>query len=159
MGFGMHHYLPENAEIQYMTMLRDPVKRSLSQYYYIKRRPNHFLYELVKKQSLLEFIKSEQAYAHCNRQTALLASTNCIPLNSENNRGLDKNDLRKAKEHLKKFTFVGILEEFDISMLLAKQILGWNNIYYFKRNVSKSKNIMVDIPPEKFKGNRKKKST
>lgn len=42
-----------------------------------------------------------------------------------------------AKDNLKKyFAVVGLSEKFDESLILVKKILGWENIFYTKRNVA-----------------------
>ena len=45
MGFGIHNFLPQPSV--YITMLRDPVERVISYYYYVLRTSNHYLYQKV----------------------------------------------------------------------------------------------------------------
>ena len=44
MGFGLHNHF-QNESI-YFTLLRNPVDRIISHYYYVLRKPNHYLYNL-----------------------------------------------------------------------------------------------------------------
>src|SRR5919108_6323105 len=50
MLYGIHEFLPQGAT--YITMLRDPVARVLSSYYFILRRPLHPLHRKMKKERL-----------------------------------------------------------------------------------------------------------
>src|SRR5438093_1903064 len=50
MFYGLHQCLPQGAT--YMTMLRDPVARVMSAYYFILRRPLNPLHRKVKKERL-----------------------------------------------------------------------------------------------------------
>jgi len=50
MLYGVHDYLPQGAS--YFTMLRDPVARAISTYYFILRRPLNPLHRKVKKERL-----------------------------------------------------------------------------------------------------------
>src|SRR5206468_6211437 len=48
--YGLHEFLPQGAT--YITMLREPVARFLSSYYFILRRPLHPLHWKLKKERL-----------------------------------------------------------------------------------------------------------
>src|SRR4029077_12394403 len=48
--YGIHEFLPQGAT--YITMLRDPVARTLSTYYFILRRPLNPLHRKVKRERL-----------------------------------------------------------------------------------------------------------
>ena len=45
MPFGLHQFLPSPSV--YITMLRDPIDRVISYYYYILQRPDHYAYNQV----------------------------------------------------------------------------------------------------------------
>jgi len=48
--YGIHEFLPQGAT--YITMLREPVVRLLSSYYFILRRPLHPMHRKLKKECL-----------------------------------------------------------------------------------------------------------
>ena len=48
--YGIHEFLPQGAT--YITMLREPVVRLLSSYYFILRRPLHPMHRKLKKERL-----------------------------------------------------------------------------------------------------------
>src|SRR6187551_2305638 len=60
MEFGWHENFG-NAEVQYVTFLRNPVERIFSLYNYIHRRPKHYLYDKVagKKMSFEDYVVSD----------------------------------------------------------------------------------------------------
>lgn len=73
--FGLHEYFTQSSI--YITILRDPVDRVISNYYYILRRPNHYLYDIVisKNMSLKDFVCSEMISDLENGQTRFLSGT------------------------------------------------------------------------------------
>lgn len=116
-------------EFNYFTMLRDPVDRVISLYYFLQNYPG---YERVKKMTLEEYVlKEAEAY---NFQTVMVSG---IPI---------KPDLEKAKENLKTFTVVGLTEFFNESLFLLKKAYGWNDIHYKKHNITKKRLKKEELP-------------
>lgn len=117
MNFGMHRLL--SKPYTYMTMLREPIDRVISHYYYFLGK-NHFKSET----SFEEFITKPK---FINFQTRYI-SGGSIP------------NLQLAKENIQNyFSIVGITEMFDESLFLMKQQFSWENIYYAKKNVTGSR--------------------
>ena len=113
MHFGMHHYLTK--PYTYFTVLRDPVDRVVSHYYYFLGK-GHFKQET----SFEEFITRDKFF---NFQTRYLAGGNP--------------DLETAKANIDTyFPIVGITELFDETLFLMKKHFGWDNIVYTKKNVT-----------------------
>ncbi|OLO37221.1 hypothetical protein BTR23_13940 [Alkalihalophilus pseudofirmus] len=134
--YGIHSYLEQKCT--YITMLREPVERVISEYYFIKSLPRHELHQQVKKLTLVEYQQEER---NCNLQTRLLSG-------QTNKASLTLDDLQKAKEHINKhFKVVGITEMFDESIFLMKKEFGWRNLFYRKYNITKGKptNIAKNI--------------
>ena len=53
---------------------------------------------------------------------------------------VDRRALETAKQNLvTHFSFVGVTEEFDASLILLSRILGWQQPFYIKRNVTTEK--------------------
>jgi glycosyltransferase involved in cell wall biosynthesis len=57
--------------------------------------------------------------------------------------------LNIARRNLSKyFAVVGIMEEFDRSLILMKRILGWRNPFYMRRNVTRGRPRKDELPQE-----------
>ena len=80
MGFGLHDYLPQGAS--YITMLRDPIDRIVSHYYYVLQNQGHYLHKEVagKGLSLEQFADSALSTELDNGQTRVLAGLEHGPI-------------------------------------------------------------------------------
>jgi hypothetical protein len=120
--YGIHEFLPQGAT--YITMLRDPVARFLSSYYFILRRPLHPLHRKLKRERLgIEDYLRLIPHRH-NLQCRLIAGVEDTAITGE--RLLDM-----AKENLtKSFSVVGICESFEQSSILMAKTFGWEVPFY-----------------------------
>lgn len=146
-GFGLHEFLPRPCT--YITVLRDPVERVVSYYYFLLRNQNN----LVKNKSLSEFI---QTYGGVhNSMTCYLSGLTLkvqlrdpsIELKSQQ---FAQETLEIAKANLKQhFQLVGLVERFDETCILLRKILGWNLAsFYVKKNVAKHGNLIENLPQD-----------
>ncbi len=129
--YGLHEFLPQGAT--YITMLREPVARFLSSYYFILRRPLHPLHRKLTREHLgVEDYLRLIPHRH-NLQCRLIAGV-------ENNTIGDESLLDLAKENLtKSFGVVGICEKFEESLMLIAKTFSWEIPYYENRKVSKNR--------------------
>jgi galactose-3-O-sulfotransferase len=132
MFYGVHEYLPQGAT--YFTMLREPVARALSTYYFILRRPLNPLHRKVKKERLsIEDCIRLFPERH-NLQCRLIAG-----VKDASSTG-DERLLDMAKEHLtKSFSVVGICERFEESLMLMATTFDWEIPFYKNCKVSKTR--------------------
>ena len=74
MPFGIHGSIGRPS--RYFTMVRDPVERAVSHFYYVKREPEHIFHEEVVKSGITihDYMTSGLAGELANGQTALLAA-------------------------------------------------------------------------------------
>jgi Galactose-3-O-sulfotransferase len=128
--YGLHDFLPQGAT--YITMLRDPVKRFLSSYYFIQRRPLHPLHRKVKGERLgIEDFLRLTAHRQ-NLQCSLIAGVKAEKC--------AESTLELAKENLEKsFSVVGICERFEESLMLAALTFDWEIPFYENRKVTKTR--------------------
>jgi hypothetical protein len=113
------------------TMLRDPVERVISLYYYIAREPRHATHEAFKRGEItMEKLARRQGRA----QACFLAGItprDAMP---------DAELVARAKENLERnMTAVGITERFDESLLLYNRALGWKVGGYIRENVTRNR--------------------
>jgi hypothetical protein len=146
MGFGLHKFVPQPCT--YFTLLRDPVKRIISHYYYVLRNPNHYLHQIVtqKQMDLKAFVSSGISLELDNGQTRLIAASNGNEDESIEFGYATPELLETAKQHLiNYFSVVGVMEEFDLTLLLLQKKLGWKNILYSRKNTGKNQNKKSNI--------------
>lgn len=126
--FGAHRFFDE--PVGYITLLREPVARILSFYYYVKNIPSHRLgQEIIKHNlSLRDFVLRIPDRNLHNGQTYMLAGKNIAP-----ERALDT-AISNLQNH---FIAIGLTERFDESILLFKEKLKWTSLFYQKRNSKK----------------------
>jgi hypothetical protein len=146
MSFGIHKYL--SAPATYFTLLRDPIERIISLYYFVSSlpeplRPDYFPGDDM---SLQDWIKKKVAIDVDNAQTRMLSGgLHAVPFGQ-----CTEEDLRRAKQNLKNhFAVVGLTKRFDETLLLLKRTLGWQEaLNYTRQNVTKKRPKRDDLPTE-----------
>jgi hypothetical protein len=155
MPYGLHKYLSVPAT--YITMLRDPVDRVASHYYFVRRSPGVGHHEEVESRRLTleDFVRERAAIRANNDQTRLISGVEKVNAKlwrggqGMNEEAGETDILEVAKANLRDhFTLVGLSERFDESLLLLKRLLGWRNIYYVKQNVTKGRPAKRQMPQE-----------
>lgn len=112
-------------DLKYITFLRNPVNRFLSHYNHGKIYKHHNM-------SLEERIRVP---GEANYQTKFILGKKGL---KEREFVVSEDDVEKAKRIIDRdFKFVGIVEEFDESLLLMKRVLNLNIIFYEKKNIMK----------------------
>jgi hypothetical protein len=150
MPFGLHEYAGQPGT--YFTMLRHPVERFVSLYYYVLASPTHYLHDRVagKNMSLADFASSRLSGELDNGQTRLLAASHAqhlaVPFGELSTGALDA-----ARAHLDEhFTLVGLAEQFDLTLLLLRARYGWTyrSLFYLRRNETPGRQPMGHVAPE-----------
>ena len=144
--YGVHRYIPQ--ECDYVTVLRHPVARAVSEYHYIRSHPGHrFHTELVDGDlSLTEFVEHPRGVMD-NLQTRMMAALavgerRVGELVRRGSGGeferteLGERALEEAKGVLEHFLVVGLTERFDESFILIRRALGWKLPMYASRRVT-----------------------
>ncbi|OYW35687.1 MAG: hypothetical protein B7Z35_14615 [Hydrogenophilales bacterium 12-61-10] len=144
MPFGLHEYLSGHS--RYITLLRHPAERIVSHYYYVKRRPGHYLHHhLASGMGLAEFASAGLSGEMDNGQVRLLSGHDQDIPCGECTRDLLDTAQRNIENH---FAVAGLTERFDESLVLMAIELGWNwTPYYLNRNVTKDKPVAKQIDP------------
>lgn len=132
--FGIHKRLTRPAT--YITMLRHPVERILSLYYFEKlveaKFGAHQGIRMPAETTLESFVESPPFQEVDNGQTRRISG-----LWPEIG-GCTKAMVKQAKDNLRShFAVVGITERFDESLVLLKQVFSWNkDVFYYPMNTN-----------------------
>ena len=141
-GLNVHQSLAQPTT--YFTMLRNPVDRVISTYFYIIRKPDHTHHKTTHDLSLFDFVKNGVSPVGIdNGMTRLLCGIediSSIPFGC-----CTGEMLQTAKKNLAQyFSVIGLMDRFDETLILLKKIYGWHP-FYIKENVSR--NRPSDPPP------------
>jgi len=144
MIFGLHELMPGPST--YFTLLREPVERFISDYYYVRNTPEHPYHDFVTSRDLSpeEFIESKVARIIAdNGQTRSLSDEWwTLPFGECTEQVLDQ-----AKKNLREhFAVVGLVERFDETLLMLRRAFGWQDIYYVRENVSARRPAKDELP-------------
>lgn len=122
---------------QFVAFLRDPLQHFRSLYYYIRRatwNPHHE--RVARMAGLDEFLDHMVAYGFDNMQTrhlsgvleAMLPTVAGEPVA----RPVDEALFRQSSSWLGRLDQVGLTDRFDESLLLMKDVLGWQRHCYYQ---------------------------
>jgi len=133
--YGIHRHL--RAPASYMTMLREPVDRLVSQYAFVRQEPAHHLHSRVVDGglSLAEFasmnIESDNGQVRRLNELGYWQ----LPLGRVTQGMLDAAK-RRLREDIRVF---GLSERFDDSLRLFRRALGWRSVEQPRANVTRSR--------------------
>jgi hypothetical protein len=128
--FGLHEYVPRPST--YITLMRDPVSLVLSQYYYVRRTPGHWLYETAQRMTLDEYVRSGVSLETDNSQTRAISGDTTTEFGHCSRAMLDV-ARRNIEEH---FSVIGLVERFDASLVMLGRHFGWSKLAYVRVNVA-----------------------
>ncbi|MBV8358884.1 MAG: sulfotransferase family 2 domain-containing protein [Deltaproteobacteria bacterium] len=141
MPFGLHQHLKRPAI--YLTVLRNPVDRAISDYCFSANGRLHPDHRQVKNLTLREFIDTTP---YNNIQTKLLAGQ--IPGYDFLAGECTPEMFTAATENLRNhFALVGLTERFEESLALAKVLFGWSVRRYVSFRVTRGRPSEESIPP------------
>ena len=137
MLYGLHKALPQPAT--YITVLRDPVDRVISSYYFMRSYKLHPLYWKLRREnwSLEDFVRNSP---RDNVQSKIVAGADYTP-------PCTREIVEQAKHNLRHhFTVVGLSERLEESLALMKLRFGWKLSSYSSFNVTRARPKKRDLP-------------
>ncbi len=144
MSFGIHQYLTNPWA--YFTFFRNPVERTISQFYFILRTPSHPIYDFMHKHKidLKQCLEAGLDPMLHNGHTRLLSGVWAKAKAGE----CTQEHLEIAKENLRQVQVIGLTEQFDASLLLLGKAFGWNRLFYTRKNVTAGRPSQNNLSPE-----------
>lgn len=134
--FGIHQKL--RNQFNYITLLRNPIDRIVSYYYYVLSLPSHRLYGRVMKEkmSLYDFTSQINQGDVNNAQIRVISGIEDTP----------ENMLSKAIDNIdNNFSFVGLVEKYDESLLLLQELYKFKIPYYRSLNKTPKRSKLDEI--------------
>lgn len=162
-AWGIHQRI-SSRECQYISFIRDPLSRILSEFWYARNAARGYpvfdekIYHA--KMPLETYIKTGFSLSVDNLLVRSFSGIGCegygtafrtsVKTKSKEFKCITEDDYKVAKSNIDKYyKFIGITEFFDESMLLIKLKLGWKNIFYESKNIGSKDNIIPsDITQE-----------
>lgn len=145
--FGVHQVLPQ--PFTYITILREPVSRIISLYHYSQTNPTAYYHKHALNKSLEEFALKTPLMELDNGQVRFLAGDDNSYFINRTPVGECRSELLETaqKNMDQHFSFIGITEYFDQSVLLLSKNMSWRNSLFLRRNSANGKNsYQINIP-------------
>jgi len=129
--YGIHELIPRPST--YITLLRDPIALTISQYGYVCRTPTHPLHaDATRLGSLDAYVRSGLSLETDNSQTRAISGDITAPF-----AGCSADMLERAKDHLRtSFSLAGLTEAFDASLAVLQGVFGWSKLWYSPVNAA-----------------------
>jgi hypothetical protein len=138
--YGLHLFF--NKSYAYLTLLRDPMERAASQFFYICRTPTNERYDLIKETGFcfLSYVENDEFGRPDNMQVRYI-------INSFRKKKIDSDDLKLAESALlEKFALFGITERFEDSIKLFEKTLNWGKTFYKSKNITPNRPSLNSLP-------------
>ena len=134
MIFGIHESVPRPST--YITLLREPVARTISQYRHVLRTKHHRLHAAAVsgKLTLERYVCGGEALEVDNGQVRALAGDAATPFGQCSD-ALLQAALRNLDDHV---SVAGLTERFDETLIMLGAEFGWPNLYYVRTNTAPS---------------------
>jgi hypothetical protein len=140
MPFGVHKLISRPST--YITVLREPVERVISEYYFALHHPLHPQHKRMQTLTLEQYASTTP---HHNLQCKLLAGA---PAQYDFLAGdCTEETLATAKANLAAhFSLAGLTERFDETLALFKVLFGWKLSHYASFNVGQARPSRQAVP-------------
>jgi len=144
-NYGIH--APHFSDYVYFTLLREPVDRVASFYYYRKRSPQESDYRFINDNdvSLERYVSCGKAKETDNGMVRRISGAGMKPRFGSCTPEL----LERAKANIERdFAVVGLQERFPESLALLRRTFGWPEAVYDDVNVTPDRPARDDLAPD-----------
>lgn len=136
---------PESIKV---TVLRDPIDRTISLFFYIKRRSSHYLHSKISELNLDEFAESEWNVKFRNWYTAHFSGID-VSVAEQNP---EKSITRAVEVLLSRYHIIGFLDDFTSFTERLREEAKFRRPYDNEfRNVTTNRPTIADIPKSTIK--------
>lgn len=137
---GLHHFFTGSTE--YTTLLREPVDRCISHYYYLKGKRDALPQDDPRsiRHSLAELCSNGEFLFVDNLQVRYLSGNAAAPFGQVN-----ETMFRDALKNLEAFPVIGIQREFDAYMLLLADRYRFRFPYYRRQRVNAERPSLQEV--------------
>lgn len=150
-GYGIHKYFSSDIKFNYITILRNPVKRVVSMYFHILNNIDHPFYNTVSKMTFKEYLLSGIDESAINSQTRFLSGSKFHYEMIGNDDFIGYDPFKSEEEMLEhaiinvkeNIEFTGLTELFEDSLMLTKEKGILNRIYYKTFNKNNHKKYQI----------------
>jgi len=145
-AYGMHEALPGGEDARYVTLLREPIDRTLSTYSYLREKGR-----MDPATSIEDFASGppvrQPLWTVDNAQVRFLAGERGEIIDAPPG-GVTRTMLDVALERIAsdRFLIAGLIERFDESVLLLARRLGWGRSTYMRSNVTRERLSRDELP-------------
>jgi tetratricopeptide (TPR) repeat protein len=140
---GLHYCLTE--PYVYITLLRDPIERTISEFYFIHRNTDTDLRRKIVREcpELKDFLESGYSQRNYNIRYFASCEVDCsLKIQPEWILSSAKHNLR---EH---YNAVGVTERYDEFVILLRRLMKWENYpFYTKQNITPGRPKREEIDP------------
>jgi hypothetical protein len=147
MAFGLHTVLGRRAT--YATVLRHPVDRLASHYYFVRARPDHYLHQTVvgNNTGLLDYAGLSPGELD-NGQVRLLGACGDVPYGA-----LTRAHLEAAKDNLRKHvSLIGLQDDLGAFLALLQRKLQLRDVQMAPQNVTPGRPPLHSMSPDDYDG-------
>jgi hypothetical protein len=145
-SYGAHQYLPTPST--YITFLREPAERLISLYNYARATPGAYYHPKANRFSISEFLLTGKGALEVdNGMTRFIAGgDDRLFVDARPFGTVDESLFLQARENLeKRFSFIGITEQYDLSYLVFCKLLNILPKPYLTLNQAKKPSWRSDL--------------
>ncbi|MFZ5865527.1 MAG: hypothetical protein ACOYXY_06580 [Thermodesulfobacteriota bacterium] len=152
--FGLHQFLP--MQTRYLTLVRDPVEREISNFYYGRLQTQSEKGLMASRMSFEQYVDQGQFANYFSRLLSGIDSLNPLwdSKTAPSWAWIGSDVVSLVMENIDKhFLIAGPLERFDEYLVLLCRRMGWDvsNVAYTRRNVTLDRPRTDELSPELIK--------